>query len=396
VQRFALRPCAEEVDRVEAKERERTQYVLASKAELLIACLMTVLSRPAAAMRALALAWRCGRRSESAAVRHVIYWAEACVLYRWLRQRGAEHLHAHYGTNTAAIAMLCRVIGGPAYSFTCHGPEEFDSPRALSLGEKIKHASFVVAVSEFGRSQLLRWCTHAHWNKVQVVRCGVDELFLHAAHQPTPATPRLLSVGRLAEQKGQLLLIEAAGRLAAKGVAFELILVGDGPMRGELESLIAALGLHGRVILAGWKTARQIRDLMLESRALIMPSFAEGLPVVVMESLAVGRPVLSTYIAGIPELVEPGQSGFLTPAGSAAALAEVMEAVLATDAAEMDRLGRIGSARVREKHDAAREAGRLAKLFARSIRCEKAGVMAGEKRLETAESESMPAAPQLP
>ena len=132
--------------------------------------------------------------------------AEACLLLRWMRQQSPEvgHLHAHFGTNPAAVAMLARLLGGPPYSFTVHGPDEFDQPRELSLRDKIAHAKAVVAVSEFGRSQLYRWTPLSDWRKIHVVRCGVDASFLAAGPQAIADTRRLVCVGRLAPQKGQL------------------------------------------------------------------------------------------------------------------------------------------------------------------------------------------------
>jgi glycosyltransferase involved in cell wall biosynthesis len=195
----------------------------------------------------------------------------------------------------------------------------------------------------------------------------VDESFLSARERPLPATPRLLSVGRLAEQKGQLLLVEAASLLASRGIKFQLVVVGDGELRPQIEELIEQRGLAGHVTLAGWKSNRAICDLMQNSRALIMPSFAEGLPVVLMESLALKRPVLSTYIAGIPELVENGVSGFLVPAGDVTALADAMATILAAEPEALERLGERGRERVRQRHDASVEAARLATFFRRAI-----------------------------
>ncbi len=289
------------------------------------------------------------------------------MLRQWLRECQTEHVHGHFGTNSAAILMLCRVMGGPRYSFTAHGPEEFDQPVGLSLGEKIRRAEFVVAVCEFGRSQLFRWCSYDQWQKIHVVRCGVDAHFLAAAPATIPAAPKLLSVGRLAEQKGQLLLIEAAAMLKSRNIAFQLTLVGDGELRGPIEALIAKHSLGNQVTLAGWKSNRVICDLMQASRALIMPSFAEGLPVVLMESLALERPVVSTYIAGIPELIESGVCGFLVPAGDVAALADAMATILSSDQQALEKMGAAGSERVRLRHDASAEAAKLAALFRRAV-----------------------------
>src|SRR5262249_43381163 len=161
-----------------------------------------------------------------------------------LRRSGARHLHAHFGTNAADVALLTRTLGGPPYSFTIHGPEEFDRPEKLSLGDKIKQAAFVVAVSEFGRSQVFRWCSHEDWPKARVARCGVDSSFLGAGPHSVPDTPRIVCVGRLCEQKGQLRLLEALALLKEEGVPCQAVLAGDGPMRGVIETEVARLGLH--------------------------------------------------------------------------------------------------------------------------------------------------------
>ena len=185
-------------------------------------------------------------------------------------------------------ALLCREMGGPPFSFTAHGPEEFDKALGLGLDEKIRRAAFVVAISEHGRSQLCRWVPYEEWSKIQVIRCGLDPMFLDAQPVPVPKARHLVCVGRLAEQKGLPTLIEAAGRLRAEGVDFTLTLVGDGPLRGELERLIARHYLAGHVCLVGWQSNAAVRDLIQTCRATVLPSFAEGLPVVIMESLAPG------------------------------------------------------------------------------------------------------------
>lgn len=362
VHRFALRPDREFSD---AAERNRTRYVLTEGILTLVsASIATLLARPLSAAKAMAIAWQCGLKSDRGILRHLAYWAEACVLRRWLAHCKAEHVHGHFGTNSTTILMLSRILGGPSYSFTAHGPEEFDNPVGLSLRDKIHHAEFVVAVCEFGRSQLFRWCSHDQWHKLHVVRCGIDANFLDAPPTPVPAAPRLLSVGRLTEQKGQLLLVEAAVILARRGFDFEITLVGDGEMGPEIRRLVNRENLETQVKMVGWKTNLEIRNLMLASRALVMPSFAEGLPVVIMESLALQRPVLSTYLAGIPELVVNDVSGFLVPAGSVDALVAGIIDLLRSEPADLWRLGTAGAERVRTQHDVFVEAAKLAKLFA--------------------------------
>jgi glycosyltransferase involved in cell wall biosynthesis len=368
IQRFAIRAGEAALDDTDRAEAQRTRYVLsAGGLGLLWAVVHTLLTRPLALLRGLKLALRVGRRSDRGILYHLIYLAEACVLRRWFAEGEIQHVHSHFGTNSTAVAMLCRELGGPGYSFTAHGPEEFDKPEALALGEKINRASFVIAVCEFGRSQLYRWCRHEQWHKVKVVHCGVDESFLKAPSRAVPEAPRLLSVGRLSEQKGQLLLIEAAAILKSRGIEFKLVLVGDGELRSQIEELIQKHSLSEKVTLAGWRSNRAICDLMQDARALVMPSFAEGLPVVLMESLALKRPVLSTYIAGIPELVANEGCGFLVPAGDVVALADAMAAVLAASPEKLEQMGEMGSLRVRQQHDASIEATKMVVLFRQAI-----------------------------
>ena len=273
------------------------------------------------------------RRAERPLPVHLVYLGEACRIAPWLHGEGIEHLHAHFGTNSAEVAMLVHVLGGPRWSFTVHGPEEFDKAPLLGLAEKVRRSHFVVAVSSYGRSQLYRLVEPAYWHKVKVVHCGLEPAFYAVPVTPPAVARRLVCVGRLCEQKGQLLLLEAAQRLAAQGEVFELVLAGDGELRGEIETLIAHQGLSGRVRITGWISGNQVRDEILAARALVLPSFAEGLPVVLVEAMALRRPVISTYVAGIPELVRQGIDGWLTPAGDVDALVHAMQACL-------DRIGR--------------------------------------------------------
>jgi glycosyltransferase involved in cell wall biosynthesis len=294
---------------------------------------------------------------------HGVYLAQACQLLQWLRESGVTHLHAHFGTNPAEVAMLTHALGGPPWSFTVHGPEEFDRPVALHLGEKLRRAAFAVAVSSYGRSQLCRWVEHGHWHKLHVVHCGLDPEFLAAPTLLPPAVPRLVCVGRLCEQKGQLLLMQAAARLMQRGVDFELVLAGDGEMHGDVQALIDTLGLAGRVRITGWISGADVREQILGARALVLGSFAEGLPVAIMEAMALRRPVIATMVAGIPELVRDGEHGWLVPAGDVEALAAAMQACLQLEPDTLARMGEAARRRVLERHDVDAEAARLATLF---------------------------------
>ena len=236
VQRIALRGWDDGlVDEEDLRERERTRYVLQEGLRgLLLPVFQVLREQPRRFFSALLLALRMGRRADRAWPYHLVYLAEACRLLPWLREFGASHVHAHFGTNSAEVVMLAQALGGPSYSFTVHGPEEFDKPQFIHLGEKVRRAAFVVAISSYGRSQLFRWVYHAHWPKVQVVHCGVERAFHDVPPVAMPAAPRLVCVGRLCEQKGQLLLMQAAGMLAEQGHAFEIVLAGDCEMRAGI------------------------------------------------------------------------------------------------------------------------------------------------------------------
>ena len=365
VLRFAVRGWdADVVDPEDRAEQGRTKYLLQrGLAPLAVAVLAQLVKQPRRFASALALALRMARRADRPWPYHLIYLAEACALRQMLGDSAADQLHAHFGTNTAEVAMLAHALGGPPYSFTVHGPEEFDKPLFLGLPEKMRRANAVVAISSYGRSQLWRWADAADWPKVQVVHCGLDEAFFGDAALPTTEALRLVCVGRLCEQKGQLLLVDAAARLAAEGVAFELVLAGDGEMRPALEAAIGRHGLGTRVRITGWISSAQVRDELAAARALVLPSFAEGLPVVIMEALAVGRPVLSTYVAGIPELVRDGTEGWLFEAGSAEAAARAMRACLEAPAERLRAMGEAGRTRVLARHHADSEAARLIRMW---------------------------------
>jgi colanic acid/amylovoran biosynthesis glycosyltransferase len=366
--RFSLRRYEGElVDENDRAERERTRAVLdVGVWGLITAVLRTSATRPRRFVRALAMAVHIGRIDERGMTRTFIYLAEACVLLDWFVKLGVEHVHTHYATNSTTAALFCQIMGGPSYSFTVHGPEEFDAARATCLREKVHHAAFVAAISEFTRSQLYRWAEYGDWSKIHVIRVGVSQMFLN--HRPVPISmaPRLVNIGRIVEQKGQAILVQAVARLVQEGFDVKLVIVGDGPMRGDIETLIDRLGLRNHVQITGYLSNEGVREELLAARALVLPSFAEGLPGVFLEALALGRPVVSTYIAAHPELVEPGVSGWLVPAGAVEPLVDAMAEVLTADPADLERMGQAGAATVARQHDVSTQAKKLADLFSRS------------------------------
>ena len=366
VHRFAIRPWPGTlVDDADLAEQRKTRYLLSAGAVRLIwSVLSTLVARPRRFWQAAAMTLRMAQRSDRSLVRHLAYLAEATLLRQWTAQAGIDHVHAHFSANPTDVALLCHLLGGPSYSFMVHGPEEFDRAQCLSLEEKVTRAAFVTAISNYCRSQLYRWVPASQWSKIHIVRCALDNDFLDAAPDSIdPESKRLVCVGRLCEQKGHLLLIEAAARLAAKKVDFELVLVGDGELRSVIEQRIVDCQLGNKARILGWATSEEVRNELRQSRALVLPSFAEGLPVVIMEALALQRPVISTYIAGIPELIVPGKNGWLVPAGAVEPLAAAMEHALASGPGSLDAMGQDGAARVRSNHNVSVESKKLSALL---------------------------------
>jgi glycosyltransferase involved in cell wall biosynthesis len=375
VQRIALRGWdAEVVDEDDRSELSRTQYVLRNGMAGLIKPLFRLaLDRPGKFFSALALAFKMAAKGERSLPYHLVYLAEAAQVMQWNTEFGATHIHAHFGTNSTEIVMLAHCLGGAPYSFTVHGPEEFDKPISLGLDEKIRRSAFVVAITSFCRSQLYRWVEQPYWDKVAVVHCGLDENFYAGAPAESAQALRLVCVGRLCEQKGQLLLVEAAQLLNRKGIDFELVLAGDGEMRPQIEDLIRRYGLSSKIRITGWISGKQVREELLAARALVLPSFAEGLPVVIMEAMALYRPVLTTYVAGIPELVNDEENGWLFPAGDIDRLAAAMEACLAASKEQLDRMGAAAHLRAVERHSIGTEALKLAQLVRKNVPAEAGG-----------------------
>jgi colanic acid/amylovoran biosynthesis glycosyltransferase len=366
VQRYALRGWddASLADPADLAERERTRFVLqGGMAGLLWQAVGWALKHPGRMLSGLRAALAMARGGDRTPAHHLVALLEAVRLVDWLAADGATHLHAHFGTNSAEVAHLVRALGGPPYSFTVHGSEEWDMPQQLKLREKVRDAAFVVGISAFTCAQLMRWSRPEDWPKLHQVHCGLDAAFFEGPATPAPDNRRLLCIGRLCKEKAQLLLIDAVARLAGRGVALELVLAGDGEDRALIEARIAHHGLADRVRITGWVSGERIRAELLASRALVLASFAEALPVVLMEAMALRRPVVATIVGGVAELVRDNLDGWLVPAGSVGSLADAIEHCLASDIKGLRAMGDRGHERVLLRHRADDQAARLAALF---------------------------------
>ena len=365
--RYAIRRWdGELVDSDSKAERDKTHYILAGRAPaLLFRFLVEALKSPRSTVRACATCFRLIANARGGVVRHLAYLLEAASLKQWAARDGVQHIHAHFSNNPAAVALLCRRMDGPPFSFTAHGPDEFDDLSTASLSEKLSAAEFAVAISSFCRVQLARGGGMEHWEKLHFVRCGIDTDDFQPTDIPFGENTTFVCVGRLCPQKAQPLIVEAAALVAAKHPDLRVLMVGDGETRADIERRIAELRLERQVTLLGWRSNAEVRDLMASARALLAPSFAEGLPIVIMEGLALERPVITTFIAGIPELVDR-ECGWIIPAGSVEAIAQAMTEAIEAPAAALRDKGRTGRLRVMAQHDLWKNARMLQDLFART------------------------------
>ena len=364
VMRYAIRPWSEAlVDDQDKAEQQRTFYLLVGRLPALLGDFASeCVSNPAGMARAAGTWWRLWRNAGRGFVPHVAYLLEAISLKRRAMRDGISHLHTHFSTNSAAVAMLSTRLGGPGYSFTAHGPDEFVDWGRGSLGLKVAQARFVIAISNFCRVQLARAAGMDHWDRLHIVGCGIDVDEFAPSDAPFDKSAPFVSVGRLCPQKAQTLVVEAVARVAKTHPEIRVTLIGDGESRADVEAAIARHGIRDNITLMGWQDNDTVRAELGRARALLLPSFAEGLPVVIMEALALGRPAISTYIAGIPELVDGG-CGWIIPAGSVDDIAQAMDSALAAKPATLKAKGAEGRRRVQDRHDVRKNAAALLDLI---------------------------------
>jgi colanic acid/amylovoran biosynthesis glycosyltransferase len=311
----------------------------------------------------LAYALRLARRSGPRDLKKALgYFVEAVLLGEWAARNGIRHIHVHFANPAATVALIATRIAGLEFSMSVHGPDEFYDVERNNLRDKIEAASFIRCISYFCRSQLMRLSPIDQWGKFRIVRCGIfrDEF------KPRPAgrgpARRLLCVGRLCPSKGQAILVEAAALLRDKGRDFRLILLGGGEDLEAVRSLVAERGLGGLVEVAGPVGHARVKEELAAADLFVLPSFAEGIPVALMEAMAAGIPVISTGITGIPELIEHGVDGILTQPSNVGQLAEAIESFL-LGTADADRLAAAAEAKVAAMYDAESNTKALGELF---------------------------------
>jgi colanic acid/amylovoran biosynthesis glycosyltransferase len=262
-------------------------------------------------------------------------FAGAIVLADEIRDRGVRHVHAHFPGNPALLAMVIAAVLGVPYSVTVHGVPRDDPPL---LRRKLDGAAFVAVISEDARQRLRERLGDALADRLHLVRCGVDTSAFTPGADHGGSTPLVVSVGQLLPKKGHDVLIEASRRLRDRGRAFRLVIVGDGPDRPSLRCAVADARLDGTVELLGAQSQERVLELLRRADVFTLAcrhaadGTVDGVPVAIIEAMACALPVVSTRVAGIPELVVDGETGMLVPPDDPAALADALDALLAEPA----------------------------------------------------------------
>jgi glycosyltransferase involved in cell wall biosynthesis len=298
---------------------------------------------------------------------HLFYFVQAVVLWDRCRRRGIHHVHAHFALVSSNVALLAARLGDGkrslTWSFTMHGPTEFSDVTLHRLAEKTVEAQFVVCISSFCRSQLMALVDPVHWDKLHVIHCGVDiDRFTPGLAERTHAQTHIVDIARLVSVKGQAVLLETAAVLRDAGLDFALSFVGDGPELSRLQDLAGQLSLTDRTSFLGALSHDAVRDVLLSADVLCLPSFAEGVPVVLMEAMAMELPVVTSRIMGIPELIEDDLCGVLVAPGAADELGVALAALI-SDPERRAALGRRARERILEAFDLRSSARSLLALF---------------------------------
>lgn len=363
-------PGSDDLKSDDARARQaRSIYLKSSPAKLLMATLGTCLRHPIAMLGLAWLAIRSSRADLDIMARRLVHLGYATVTARQCRNAGIGHLHAHFGQTPATIAWLtCELMnrtsaGKVSWSFTIHGFQDFVEDTVARLDLKAASASFIVCISDFTRSQLDRVSDPRYWDRYHVVRCGIDlKAFPFRGKRPARPVPRIVTVGRLSPEKGHLVLLQAVGALKDEGIDVEVQIVGAGPFEAAIRAEQARLGLGERVVFEGEQPPATVSKLLADADIFCLPSFSEGLPVSIMEAMAIGVPVVTTWISGIPELAVNEVTALTTPASNVEALAAALKR-MAQDPALRDQIVVAARAEVERMHSAERQGAQMAALF---------------------------------
>lgn len=346
----------------EKKEAEDTFFIKAQGAlGALTALLYWALRSPLALWQTLQLGLQLGKNGSR--LYGLAYTAEAALVGRWMRQHDLQFLHVHFGSVGATVGVLVKKLTGCHLSYTIHGPDEFDDVFGQHLPLKMQVADAVVCISQFAKGQLMRISDPDYWHKLQVCRLGVDPAqFSYKQRTGDKATVELLCVGRLSSAKAQILLVQACAALRDERLAFTLTLVGDGPDRTRIAQAIAGLGLAHHIHLTGALNQEAVRAHFARADIFVLPSLAEGIPVVLMEAMSCGVPCVSTPVNGIPELIANNETGLLATPGDVESLITQLRRLI-LDPQLRRSLAEAAHAKVLADFDLNRNVAQLSSIF---------------------------------
>jgi colanic acid/amylovoran biosynthesis glycosyltransferase len=320
-------------------------------------------SRPIAYLRGLSFALRLAGGDIRRLLFAFFYFVEAVMLGRWMERQGLHHVHVHFANPAAQVALIASRVFAIRYSLTVHGPDEFYDTQGHNLTEKVVGASFVCCISYFAISQLKLLSPPSEWSKFELAPLGVDpKVFAPCPFRFVPEPFEILCVGRLVAAKGQHSLIEAIDRLVHKDFRVRLRLVGDGPERKPLELEVRKRGLSEHVIFEGSVNQDRIRAFYRGADAFVLASFAEGVPVVLMEAMAMEIPCVTTYVGGIPQLIQNEVDGLLVAPSDVNALTFAIERLIGDPALRI-RLATAARERVFKHYNLGTNVSRLRAIF---------------------------------
>jgi glycosyltransferase involved in cell wall biosynthesis len=350
----------------EREEYQRTLVIFeAGMAAILSAHLKTILRRPAAYFAGLLCAMRLAKSDLREIFLNVMYFGEAVVAGSWIWSRGLTHVHSHF---SSTLELFVARVFPITFSATIHGSGEFDDVVGFYMSEKVARAAFLIGISQYGRSQMMRASDPQHWHKLEVSPLGVDpNVFQPRQHRANPERFEILCVGSLVPAKGYHILLAAVAQLVRQGrTSLRLRLVGEGRARPSLENTIRELALENHVRLEGACNQERVREFYRETDLFALTSFAEGVPVVLMEAMAMEIPCLATWITGVPELIRHGVDGWLVPPGDDEPVADALAYLI--DQPELRQsMGKSGRARVMEKYNLDQNVAHLAEIFRRRL-----------------------------
>lgn len=351
-----------DVEKEVIDEKRNTQYILPFKLiKLFILTFKTLFKKPLIFFSTLLLAIKTARPGIKGKFLQAVYFFEAIALAELLTEDRIDHLHNHLGDNSGNVSMFAAKLAKIPFSISIHGPHIFFDGLYWALDKKTELARFIACIGHFCTSQMMLYADKSQWHKFKIVRCGID-LQQFDYQEPKGEAKKLVYVGRLSAEKGVPILFESIARLKARNIDVELNLIGDGTDRKFLEQLSFELGISERVRFSGFVDQQTIAQTLRDSDVFVLPSFAEGIPVALMEAMAIGIPVIATYVGGITELVIDGETGQMVypsdPEGLANAIARY-----ASDPGFCKKISKQAREKITNEFDIEDQVDKLAEIF---------------------------------